>query len=115
MERLRVDGKIGSALDAEVHVFCNGAIKSSLDKLEDELRFIFITSYADVESDSSRGDDAVASEIENLWIKVVPSGYKKCIRCWHHREEVGINKEHPEICNRCIDNVDGKGEDRNYA
>ena len=115
LERLRVDGKIGSALDAEVHVFCNGAIKSSLDKLEDELRFIFITSYADVESDSSRGDDAVASEIENLWIKVVPSGYKKCIRCWHHREEVGINKEHPEICNRCIDNVDGKGEDRNYA
>lgn len=115
LERLRVAGRIGSALDAEVQVFCNGALKSSLDKLEDELRFVFITSYADVGSDSSRGDDAVASGIENLWIKVLPSGHKKCIRCWHHREDVGANTAHPELCDRCAENVDGKGEHRHYA
>ncbi|MFT5995538.1 MAG: isoleucyl-tRNA synthetase, partial [Glaciecola sp.] len=34
---------------------------------------------------------------------------------WHHKPEVGIDPKHPELCNRCIDNVDGKGEVRHYA
>ena len=115
LERLRVAGKIGSALDAEVQIFCNGAVKSSLEKLEDELRFVFITSYADVAADVSRAVDAVASEVDNVWIKAVPSEYKKCVRCWHHRKEVGTDEEHPELCGRCVENVDGKGEHRHYA
>ncbi|MES9848885.1 MAG: zinc finger domain-containing protein, partial [Candidatus Thiodiazotropha sp.] len=38
-----------------------------------------------------------------------------CVRCWHHREDVGSNAEHPQLCGRCVENVDGDGEPRHFA
>ncbi len=114
LEKLRVTGGIGSSLDAEVDVYCDNALSGSLSKLEDELRFVFITSYARVHPLQQRPADAVAIR-EGLWVKVAPSAHKKCIRCWHHRADVGTHKAHPEICGRCVDNVSGAGEQRRYA
>jgi isoleucyl-tRNA synthetase len=64
-----------------------------------------------------RPDDAVSAELPGmeLSIRVTPSAHAKCIRCWHHREDVGVVAEHPEICGRCVENVSGKGEVRRYA
>ena len=59
--------------------------------------------------------DAVVTEVAGLKLKVVKSGHAKCARCWHHREDVGVNPEHPEICGRCVDNISGAGEVRHYA
>lgn len=121
LEKIRAGGKIGSSLDAEVKLFCSEKIFSSLKKLrkndnESELRFILITSYAAVLSDSERPTDAVKAEnLNSLWIKVNPSQHSKCIRCWHHREDVGENHEHPELCGRCISNLFGESEERNFA
>jgi len=39
----------------------------------------------------------------------------RCERCWHQTEDVGMNADHPELCGRCIDNVDGNGEIRRFA
>ena len=62
----------------------------SLEVVQDELRFVLITSYASVFDEAKRPEDAVASEIEGLWIKVCAFfAHAKCVRCWHHREEVG--------------------------
>ena len=114
LEKLRVAGDIGSSLDAEVDVYCDDVLGGMLGKLEDELRFVFITSYARVHPLQQRPADAVATR-EGLWVKVTPSAHKKCIRCWHHREDVGTHVGHPEICGRCVDNVNGAGEQRRYA
>ena len=46
---------------------------------------------------------------------VIKSSYQKCVRCWHHREEIGENEEHKDLCERCIENVSGKGETRVFA
>ncbi|MBI4005297.1 MAG: isoleucine--tRNA ligase [Gammaproteobacteria bacterium] len=115
LEKLRVSGRIGSSLDAEVDLYCDESLASLLQKLNDELRFVLIISYARVHQDSDRPDDAAASELNGLWIKVLPSSHAKCIRCWHHREDVGQNTSHPELCGRCIENVDGQGELRSFA
>ncbi|MFB3091322.1 MAG: zinc finger domain-containing protein, partial [Gammaproteobacteria bacterium] len=115
LEKLRADNQIGSSLDAEVDIYCNNEIKELLDSLEDELRFVFITSYARVHLDTDRPENAVATSIENIWITVNASKHAKCIRCWHHREDVGKNDKHPELCGRCVENVDGEGESRRYA
>jgi len=40
---------------------------------------------------------------------------KKCVRCWHHRQDVGSHDKHPELCGRCIENIDANGETRRYA
>ena len=88
-----------------------------LDKLEDELRFVLITSYAKVEPLSARGSSATQAELEHgeLWIEAKPSAHPKCVRCWHHREDVGSHSSHPELCGRCVANVDGDGEPRHFT
>jgi isoleucyl-tRNA synthetase len=40
---------------------------------------------------------------------------EKCPRCWHHREDIGVDADHPELCQRCVDNVVGDGEVRQFA
>jgi len=115
LEKLRTAGAIGSSLDAEVDLYCNEKLAKVLNSLDDELRFVFITSYARVYSDTDKPETCVKSEIEGLWLNVMSSTNTKCIRCWHHREDVGSHSDHPELCSRCIENVDGDGEQRLYA
>jgi isoleucyl-tRNA synthetase len=115
LERLRVNGSIGSSLDAEVTIYCSGEKQTALNSVEDELRYVLITSYAGVCSLDDRPEDAIKSEIEGVWIKAVVSGHEKCVRCWHHREDVGSHGKHPDLCLRCVENVDGQGEQRHHA
>ena len=115
LETLRVGVAIGSSLDAEVYLYCDENVFQQLSKIEDELRFVLITSYTRLHSEDDRDDAAIDSEISGLSILVNPSTHSKCVRCWHHREDVGTDKVHPELCQRCIENVDAKGENRIYA
>ncbi len=116
LEALRVAGDIGSALDAEADIYCQGEIYEHLNKLQDELRFLLITSYARVHLLDERPDTAVKMEaVDDVYIHITASNHNKCIRCWHHREDVGSHAEHPEICDRCITNIEQEGEKRLFA
>ncbi len=115
LENLRSKGDIGSSLDAEVEIYATAELRASLEKLEDELRFVLITSSARVFDDASIPADAESTEVEGLAIRVSPSTHEKCVRCWHRREDVGANAEHAELCARCVENVDGNGEARKYC
>ncbi|HEY5601737.1 MAG TPA: class I tRNA ligase family protein, partial [Gammaproteobacteria bacterium] len=118
LEELRVAGEIGSSLDAEVDLYCGSELYQQLTKLEDELRFVLITSYARVHRETDRKEQGMhytLSTGDELWITVQACGHAKCIRCWHHRADVGSDSAHPELCGRCINNVAGDGEQRRYA
>jgi isoleucyl-tRNA synthetase len=116
LEKLRADGKIGSSLDAEVDLYCEPELMQALGSLGEELRFALITSYARVHGDEKRPKDAVpGEEVAGLWVKVKPSEHVKCVRCWHHREDVGHDKSHPELCARCVTNISGPGEIRKFV
>jgi isoleucyl-tRNA synthetase len=115
LEKLRVAGGIGSSLDAEVDIYCDAAWRERLQALGDELCFVLITSVARVLPLEQAGSTAVAAELEGVKVAVAPSGHAKCVRCWHHRADVGGHAEHPELCGRCVDNVAGGGETRRYA
>ena len=91
------------------------ALAADLAKLSNELRFVLITSTASVAPFVQAPADAVVTEVAGLKLKVVKSSHAKCARCWHCREDVGVNPEHPEICGRCVDNISGAGEVRHYA
>ncbi|MEE8387199.1 MAG: isoleucine--tRNA ligase [Acidiferrobacterales bacterium] len=116
LEQLRTAGGIGGPLDAEVDLYCSPDLKANLEIPGDELRFVLITSYARLHDLETRSNDAVETEIEGLFVAVSPSVHSKCIRCWHHREDVGANNKHEQLCGRCIQNVTGKtGESREFA
>jgi isoleucyl-tRNA synthetase len=103
IELMRRDKTIGSSLDCELEIHCDGTMFENLASFEDELRFLFITSSATlVKSDEFK-------------IVVSPSTHQKCERCWHKREDVGNIAAHPTLCGRCVENVDGDGEIRKYC
>ncbi len=114
IEEARGEGKIGGSLQAEVTLFCDGELAAQLQQLGNELRFALITSTADVQP-LSASSDAVATEVDGLELRIVQSGHAKCDRCWHHREDVGSNNSHPDLCLRCADNIEGDGEPRNFT
>jgi len=118
LEQLRKDGSIGSSLNANVTLYASGENFEALNKLGEELRFVLITSGATVEQAGSQPEGTVVAQgesIENIWLSVKASDADKCVRCWHHREDVGSHAEHPELCGRCIENISGAGEARQYA
>jgi isoleucyl-tRNA synthetase len=114
LEKQRSEGHIGGSLGAEVVLYCDGSLKHNLDLLGDELRFVLITSLARV-APLSEATDAMDTEMDGLRLMVKASDHAKCTRCWHHREDVGVHAEHPELCGRCVENVEGDGERRYYA
>ncbi len=113
LEDLRNNKIIGSSLDASVRLYTDGTLLRSLERLGDELRFLFITSEATVHPLAERPDDAIQGEL--CWVSAGPVDAKKCTRCWHHRSDVGSVPDHPEICARCVSNIAGPGENREFA
>lgn len=114
LEAKRNAGEVGGSLEAQVILHCDGDLKTQLERLGDELRFVLITSGAAV-ADFTAAAEADETDLEGLKVSVTKSAGSKCSRCWHHLEDVGSNTEHPEICVRCIDNVAGDGEVRSFA
>ena len=52
---------------------------------------------------------------DELQIAVQPSKGKKCVRCWHYTNDIGVIAEHPELCCRCANNLGGKDEKRRFV
>lgn len=115
LEKQRAANQLGAGLEAEVELYVTPELQALLASLADELRFVLITSTARIHSQQQRPTDAVATELPGLWLKVQASSHPKCVRCWHRREDVGQDAEHPEICGRCVENVAGQGEERKFA
>ena len=78
IEQLRESGQVGSSLQANVEITVpmhqHPELFSALASLEDDLRFVLITSKASVDAG------------EAMRVEVKPSLGVKCDRCWHWRE-----------------------------
>src|SRR5580693_771315 len=115
LERLRAAGDIGAPLEAEVTVYAPAGQAGRFASLRDELRFLLITSQAHVVETDTPPDSTVPTSEPGVWIEVKPSSQPKCVRCWHLRGDVGSDPRHPELCARCVVNVEGPGEERKFA
>ncbi len=115
LEEMRKDRKIGSSLDATVAVRADDSFVERYHEVADELRFFFIVSGLTLDRGGDAAPDAVAAEVEGAAVSVGAkvSDAPKCIRCWHHRDDVGVDAAHPELCGRCVANVaacEGRGQ-----
>jgi isoleucyl-tRNA synthetase len=105
LEPMRANGAIGAALEAEIGLRCGVADQNWLAPFVDELRFLLISGDVQVLADDAAKDIAVLA---------APTQKRKCVRCWHHREDVGSVDAHPQLCGRCVSNVEGEGEARKW-
>ena len=117
LEGLRKAGEIGSALDARVRVFLPPELYQRLLPVENELRFVLITSEASLGRVEEKSADAAAYQLgeHTIFVEAGRSAHQKCARCWHRRAEIGMSGDHPQLCGRCLVNVVGRGETRHFA
>jgi len=114
IEPRRASKQIRGSLDAEVFIMPrNDAARDLLAAFGDELRFLLIVSDATVVDSGEAPEGAVEADDYLIWVR--PSEAEKCVRCWHRRADVGAHAAHPELCGRCVENVDGPGEVRRMA
>ncbi len=138
LEGMRVLGVIGASLEAEVTLYVDADERERFAEVADELRFGFITSQLELAAlrdrpvydqvaaklgfESFVDDEAKPTSLaaradlaaHEVWIVAKASSATKCVRCWHYRADVGSHAAHPELCARCVGNVDGGGEQRRY-
>ena len=115
LELARKEKVVGKALEASVTLYADEVISAQLAKLENELRFVLITSGAQVVALADKPADATETELAGLWLTVAPATGTKCDRCWHITDDVGSHEGHETLCGRCVTNVDGEGEVRKFA
>jgi isoleucyl-tRNA synthetase len=107
LEALRNAGTIGAPLEAEVEIRCGADDYAKLTALGEELRFVLITSVARVR---------LVSDLSTRFaISATRTTAPKCVRCWHHRSDIGTHAGHPELCGRCVENLGSEGELRQFA
>lgn len=114
IEQARNDKQLGGQLEAQVTLFADGQLQADLESLEDELRFVLLTSGARVRP-LAQAEGAVETDLNGLKVLVEKADGEKCERCWQYRTDVGEHHEHATLCGRCVTNVAGEGELRNYA
>ncbi|HHQ69284.1 MAG TPA: isoleucine--tRNA ligase, partial [Halothiobacillaceae bacterium] len=117
-ETARNEKRIKANLSAQVTIYADQKIRNLLAELGDELRFLLIVSDANVATLDARPADLAEEEIEGLGymaVSIAAADAPKCARCWHHRPDVGSHSQHPTLCGRCIENIDGAGETRQFV
>ncbi|QYJ98696.1 isoleucine--tRNA ligase [Shewanella alkalitolerans] len=115
IEQARREQRVGGSLEAEVTLYADEALTESLALLGEELRFVLLTSNTQIAPLANAGNDAVETELAGLKLLVAKTEAAKCDRCWHHREDVGQVEAHPLLCTRCVTNIEGDGEVRQFA
>ena len=103
LEHKRTAGEIGASLQAELIIHAEDELYQVLDSIGQDLKFAYMVSKVTLHKGA-----------ENT-VTVVVSQNAKCERCWHYDENIGTIAEHPTICPRCVENVAGAGEIRQFV
>jgi isoleucyl-tRNA synthetase len=115
LEQMRAAGALRGSLDAAATLYCDEALLAQLGRLGDELRFVLITSSAQLAPLADAPADAQETGLPGLRLHIAAAPEPKCERCWHRRADVGADAGHPTLCSRCVSNVEGPGEVRHFG
>jgi len=110
LEIARINKVIGKSLEAEVTMHFNDTAAAAFEKIaENDYKALFIVSDVHINTGTDKMFDKAeihaGSEFPGVSVAVGASKKPKCVRCWKHDTDVGINENHPELCPRCVDVV----------
>ncbi len=105
-ERLRQEDVIGSSLEASVTLYAaEEELRSFLDAHRELLPGLFIVSEVVLSDGPVEGAES-ARDVGGLFVKVARCEYPKCARCWNRRPDVGASEKFPEVCGRCVEQLE---------
>lgn len=107
LETARQKKIIGHPLDARVVAYPTDELKGLLVEEAHALEEVLIISEFSVgDTPEKEGAERVyfeSKDVPGLSIMVEPAKGGKCERCWHYSRFVGESKEHPAVCDRCVE------------
>jgi isoleucyl-tRNA synthetase len=106
IEIARKNKVVGHPLDAAVAVSPPEKLRSLVETHLEDLRSLLIVSQVCLVLKEQIPEAYQSAEIVGLAVGVSKAGGKKCNRCWIYSENVGVNPEHPTVCERCLKNLD---------
>ncbi|PCI60076.1 MAG: isoleucine--tRNA ligase [Gammaproteobacteria bacterium] len=115
LELARKEKLVGKSLEAMITLYANTDLFAKLSKLDDELRFVLLTSAVTIKTIEQAPDNAISTAVDGLLMTISATTGTKCERCWHFTDDVGQDDKHSDLCGRCITNIDGEGEQRRFA
>ncbi len=98
LEDARKAKKIGLSLDAQVHLYLPEKLYHFILPYEGDLPSIFIVSS--VTLNPTKDGKEVRAEVYR-------AEGEKCERCWSYDKSVGQYSDHPTICQRCLNVIQG--------
>jgi isoleucyl-tRNA synthetase len=96
LEKQRQEKVIGSSLEARVEIHADQANYDFLKRYGTDLSGLFIVSQVSLFLDKSAQD---------IRIMIAKADGNKCERCWNYRPAVGTFKDHPTLCDRCVEAI----------
>ncbi|HVT62995.1 MAG TPA: isoleucine--tRNA ligase [Legionellaceae bacterium] len=115
IENGRAQKLFSQSLEVEIEIYITPQKANYLELLEDELRFVFLSSKVYLYKTTQFPEHALQDEQGTYAILVKKTDKAKCERCWHHVEDVGTHTDHPHICGRCVNNLYDQGEIRRFV
>lgn len=100
IEEKRSKGLIANPLEASVEVYLPSDYIRALSYLDGKLSDILITSSANFHRIEEAPDES--EQVEDIKVVVSRAKGEKCARCWQIKESVGLDKDYPDLCERCV-------------
>lgn len=101
LEEARKNKIIGSSLDAEVILYCKEESYNFIHLAHKDLKTAIIVSKLTVLNEGV--GEKIVDGLDGATATIKHAGGGKCSRCWMYSDSVGSNKEHSELCGKCVD------------
>jgi isoleucyl-tRNA synthetase len=100
LEKARREKVIGSSLEAKIELQANPDKFELLNRYEGALPALFIVSQVELKKVTHLPHDP------DWQVQAVAKApWAKCERCWNYRQAVGLDKDHPTLCDRCLEAI----------
>ncbi|MCW5197644.1 isoleucine--tRNA ligase [Buchnera aphidicola] len=117
IEKEKEDKNIQSSLNISLILYLDNNLFKKLIIFNNELKFIFLTSKCYIKKYLKAPKNLKKNKnIKGIKIKLKKHTGQKCHRCWNYYKIKKNNEtEKSKICNRCVQNINKKEENRIFA
>ncbi len=106
LELARKNKVVGHSLDAAIKIYPTAEIIKFLEDFNDLSELFIVSTVELAEENEEPSKEAYTGEETAIKVVVSQAAGQKCERCWNYSTTVGINEEHPAVCDRCLEVVE---------